>query len=198
MLGNPNLVYILLIIGVYALNIEVTHPGAVVPGVAGVICLIIAFTSYQVLPINTMGLLMIVGAFVLFLLELKFVSHGLLSAGGVALMVFGSLMLVDSPDPLMRVNIWLIIGTTGTTAFLILIALAAVIRTHKKRVMTGAQGMIGLIGKATTAIAPEGKIFVRGEYWNARAAAGEAIADGARVEITALDGMTVVVKRVER
>jgi membrane-bound serine protease (ClpP class) len=196
LIGHPNIAYILMMLGVYALIFEVTHPGAVAPGIIGVVCLVIAFTAFQVIPINTIGLLMIICAFVLFILELKFVSHGLLSAGGIALMIFGSLMLVDSADPVMRVDIWLILSITGTTAFLIVVALAAVIRTHKRRVTTGEQGMIGLTGKAITHIGPEGKIFVRGEIWNARSENGEPLEEGDRVEIMALEGMTVLVKKM--
>ncbi len=193
--GHPNIAYILFMVGVYGIIFEVTHPGTIAPGVIGAVCLIIAFTAFQVIPINTIGLLMIVGAFVLFLLEIKVVSHGLLTAGGIALMVFGSLMLVDSADPVMRINVWLILSTTGTTAAIIVVALAAVIATHRRKVVTGAQGMIGMHGKTVTAVGAEGKIIVRGEYWNARSASGESIAEGENVEITALDGMTAVVRK---
>jgi membrane-bound serine protease (ClpP class) len=194
-IGHPNIVYILLIVGVYALIFEVTHPGAVFPGVAGVLCLIVAFTAFQVIPINAVGLLLIAGAFILFLLELKFTSYGLLSAGGVTLMILGSLMLVDTKEQVMKVDLWLILGVTVTTSFLILVALAAVIRTHKRKVVTGIQGMIGLVGKAATPVDPEGKIFVHGEYWNARSADGGSIEKGAGVEIVSLEGMMAVVKK---
>ncbi|MFA6449326.1 MAG: nodulation protein NfeD [bacterium] len=197
MIGHPNIAYILMMLGVYALIFEVTHPGAVAPGVIGVICLVIAFTAFQVIPINTMGLVMIFCAFVMFILEIKIVSHGLLSAGGVALMLFGSLMLVDSSDPGMKIDLWLILSVTGTTAFMIVVALAAVIRTHKGRVTTGAQGMIGLKGKAITPLDPEGKVFVHGEIWNARMESGEAAAEGSRLEVVALDGLNVVVRPVK-
>ncbi len=194
--GHPNIAYILFMIGVYGVIFEVTHPGAIVPGVIGAVCLIIAFTAFQVIPINTIGLLLIVGAFVLFLLEIKVVTHGLLTAGGIAMMIFGSLMLVDSADPVMRINIWLILSTAGTTAALIVVALAAVIATHRRKVVTGAQGMEGSRGKTVTALAPEGKIIVRGEYWSARSVSGDAIEEGANVEITTLDGMTAVVRKI--
>lgn len=193
-IGHPNIVYILMIVGVYALIFEVTHPGIVAPGVIGVLCLVIAFTSFQVIPINTVGLLMILGAFVLFVLELKFTSYGLLSIGGVTLMILGSLMLVDSKESFMKVDIWLILSATGTTAFLILVALAAVIKTHKNKVTTGIQGMVGESGKAVTEVGEEGKVFVRGELWNARTADGSAISKNTRIEVVSLDGMTAVVK----
>jgi membrane-bound serine protease (ClpP class) len=195
MIGHPQIAYILFMIGVYALIFEVTHPGAIFPGVVGAICLVIAFTAFQVIPINTVGLALIVGAFVLFVLEIFIVSHGLLALGGVALMVIGSLMLVDSADPALQINIWLILSTAGMTALLFAVAIAAVIATHRKKVTTGRRGMIGIKGKALTDINPEGKFSVRGEIWNARTKSGETILNGESAVVVEVDGMELVVER---
>lgn len=196
-IGHPQIAYILFIVGIYAIIFEVTHPGVIVPGVIGVICLIVAFTAFQVIPINAIGLVLIAGAFVLFILEIKVVSHGLLSVGGVALMLLGSLMLVDSTDPAMQISIWVILAAVGTTAFLIVVALAAIIATHKRKVTTGSQGMVGLKGKAAVQLAPEGKVSVRGEYWNARSENGRTIEKGERIEVVAMDGMELIVRKIE-
>jgi membrane-bound serine protease (ClpP class) len=195
-IGHPQIAYILFIVGIYAVIFEVTHAGMIAPGVIGVLCLIVAFTAFQVIPINAVGLVLIAGAFVLFILELKVVSHGLLTLGGISLMVLGSLMLVDSPDPAMQIDIGLILSIAGTTAFLIVVALAAIIKTHGKKVMTGEQGMIGLKGNVSVRLDPAGKISVRGEYWNARSETGQPIDAGDMVEVAAVDGMSLIVRKI--
>ncbi|HOY64188.1 MAG TPA: nodulation protein NfeD [bacterium] len=197
MIGHPQIAYILFMIGVYALIFEVTHPGAIFPGVVGAICLVIAFTAFQVIPINTVGLALIIGAFVLFVLEIFIVSHGLLALGGVALMVVGSLMLVDSTDPALQINIWLILSTAGTTALLFGVALAAVIATHRKKVSTGRRGMIGIKGKTLTDVNTEGKFSVRGEIWNARSKSGDPILAGESAIVVEVDGMELVIEKIK-
>ncbi len=193
-IGHPNIAYILLMIGVYALIFEVTHPGTVVPGVIGAVCLVLAFTSFQVIPINTIGLLLIVGAVVMFMLEIKIVSHGLLTIGGIALMILGSLMLIDSTDPAMQIDLKLIATVVFSTMFLFLVVLAAVIKSHRAQVTTGKQGMVGKKGKVRRKLDPEGKVFANGELWNAVSQSGETIEAGARVEIVSVDGMEIIVR----
>lgn len=195
-IGHPNIAYILLMIGVYALIFEVTHPGAIVPGVIGALCLVIAFTSFQVIPINTIGLLLIIGAVVMFILEINIVSHGLLTIGGIVLMILGSLMLVDSADPAMQIDLKLIATVVISTVVLFVVVLAAVIKSHRGRVTTGEQGMTGKKGKVRRKLDPDGKVFSNGELWNARSESGDTIEAGARVEVTATDGMTLIVRKM--
>mgnify|MGYP001256625174 CR=1 FL=1 len=196
LIGHPQIAYILFMIGVYALIFEVTHPGAIFPGVVGAVCLIIAFTAFQVIPINTVGLLLIIGAFVLFILELKIVSHGLLSVGGIILLFLGSLMLVDSTDPALKIDLGVILAFVGTTLFFMLIIVAAIIKTHTSKVSTGKRGMVGLTGKAIKDIDPEGTVSLRGEIWKA-VSDGETIKKGDKVEVVDVEGMEVQVKKKE-
>ncbi|MEW6202139.1 MAG: nodulation protein NfeD [bacterium] len=192
-IAHPNIAYILFIVGVYGIIFEVTHPGVIVPGVVGAVSLILAFTAFQVIPINTAGLVLLIGAAILFILEVKIVSHGLLTLGGTTLMILGSLLLVDSTDPSYRISLQVIITTALMTAIFFGIVLAAVIRTHRRQVTTGTQGMIGMTGKATTNLAPEGKVLIHGELWNA-AADGTTIEAGKKVVVVSMDGMELVVK----
>ena len=195
-IGNPNIAYILMMVGIYAIIFEVTHPGAIFPGAVGALCLLIAFTSFQVIPINTLGLALILAAIVMFVLEVKFISHGLLTIGGMAAMTAGSLLLVDSADPALRVSIPLIISFVGFTALLFFLIVTFVIKTHKKQVATGAQGMIGKPGRVSAPLEPEGKVFVNGEIWNARSENGETIERDARVTVVGIENMEIVVKRL--
>jgi len=197
-IGNPNIAYILMIVGVYALIFEVTHPGVIVPGVIGVVSLLLAFTAFQVIPINTLGLLLIAAAVVLFILEVKIVSHGLLTIGGVSLMILGSLMLVDSADPAVRISLPIILSVAGVTALFFVVVLAAIIKTHTRRVYTGPQGMIGKTGRVTTALEPEGKVFVNGEIWNARTDDGGNLEKDVRVEVEGIDETFLVVRRKQQ
>src|SRR6266700_5426391 len=184
-LMNPNLTVILLSIGLMALYAEFNHPGAVVQGVVGFVFVVLAMVAIGMLPTNYVSLAMILGAFVLFALEAKLQTHGLLGASGVVLMIFGALLLVDGPIPQMRVQfltalcISLPIG--AITFFLMTIALQA----RRNKVLTGEQGLIGEIGVAQSPLVPEGKVFVHGELWNAVAATN--------VDV----GRHVVVRKVE-
>ncbi|MEW5945231.1 MAG: nodulation protein NfeD [bacterium] len=196
-IAHPNIAYILFIVGVYGIIFEVTHPGAIAPGVIGAIALILAFTAFQVLPINLAGLLFLIGAFIMFILEVKIVSHGLLTLGGTVLMVLGSLMLIDSTDPAFRISIEVVITVALMTAFLFGVALTAVVKTHRRRVTTGAQGMIGKAGKVAATLNPEGKVRVFGEFWHARSEDGSAIEKGSKVIVTGMEGMELTVRKKE-
>ena len=195
--GHPNIAYIFFIVGIYALIFEVTHPGTYVSGAIGVISLVIAFVAFSVLPINSIGILLIVAGMGLFLLEIKIVSHGLLTAGGIVLFVIGSLFLIDSAEGAMRVNISLIISVAASMAALIVLVLAFVIKSLKKSVATGAEAMAGKKGVVKKALDPEGKVLVHGELWNARTAHNQHLEAGTRVQVTSLDGMEIIVKPLE-
>lgn len=188
-IGHPNIAYVLLTVGLYALIFEVTHPGGFIPGIVGVACLVTAFVSFSVLPVNAIGIFLIVAAFALFLLDVKLATHGLLAALATASFVLGSVFLIDSPDQAMRINPWLIFSVTASTVLLMGVALVYVLRTLRSRVVTGEQGMIGKTGTVKTDMAPRGRVLVRGELWSAVSTNKQNIPQGTKIRVVSLDGM---------
>jgi membrane-bound serine protease (ClpP class) len=191
-IADPNIALILLVIGALGVYVEVSSPGLIVPGVLGGILILLGLSAISVLPINWLGAALMILAFTLFLLEVKFTSHGILGAGGALAMVLGAVMLINSPAPELRIHwstaIALALPFSAITVFLLTIAA----RARRNKVETGSEGMIGLVGTALTELAPEGKVFVHGEYWNA-IAVGRADA-GARVRVTAIEGLKLTVE----
>jgi membrane-bound serine protease (ClpP class) len=166
-LMDPNLTFLLFSIGMLAIYAEFNHPGAVIPGVIGFIAVLLALFAFHLLPTSYAAIVMIMGAFVLFGLEAKFQTHGVLGIGGIAIMVLGALLLVDSPIPEMRVR-WLTALSVSVPLGLITIFLMTIaIRARQNKVTTGIEGMIGEIGVARSPLTPAGKIFVHGELWDA-------------------------------
>jgi membrane-bound serine protease (ClpP class) len=194
-LAHPNIAYLLLSLGMLGLTIELWNPGAVLPGVAGGICLLLAFFTFQVLPVNYAGLLLILFGVGLLVLEVKVTSYGVLSAGGVISLLFGSMILMDSSAPELRVSLNVIIpvvlGVSGILIFLVRLAVAS----QRRRSITGEPGMIGRAGIALTSIPAgmTGRVATHGEIWQATSA--EPIAEGDPVRVTAIDGLTVTVRR---
>lgn len=184
-LANPNVAYLLMALGALGLYVEITHPGGILPGIIGVVFLLLGLYSISVLPIDWAGVALIFVALVLFLLEVKVASYGLLTIGGLICFVLGSLMLFEAPIPDMRVSLGVVLPTAivlaGVTAFL----LNRVVRAHRLRPLTGEEGLIGEIGTALSDIDPAGKVRVHGEYWDARTKVG-AIAAGTRVRVLAV------------
>lgn len=192
-ISDPNVAYILMLIGVFGIIFELQNPGAVLPGVAGAVSLITAAYALQMLPINWTGVALIALAIVLFILEIKVASHGALTIGGVVAMVIGSIMLIDSPLPFMRVSLAVIIPSVLFTALFFLFAVGLGIRAQRSKVTTGNEGLVGETGVARSDIGRAGTVFVRGEFWNAES--DEAIAVGERVEVVAVDGLRLKVRR---
>ena len=193
-IANPNLAYILLMIGLLGLYFEFSNPGAILPGVLGGICLLLAVFSFQILPINYVGLTLIVLSVGLFILEIKVQSYGILSLGGIAAMLIGSIMLVNSPIPELKPSLSFIIpmalGLSAIFIFLVIIA----IRAHSKKASTGREGLLGETGVVHSDLSPEGKVFVHGEIW--RAEASEAIPKGTKVVVVeVMDGLKIRVKK---
>uniref|UniRef100_Q028R2 Nodulation efficiency protein NfeD n=1 Tax=Solibacter usitatus (strain Ellin6076) TaxID=234267 RepID=Q028R2_SOLUE len=191
-IADPNIALILLVIGALGIYVEFSSPGLVAPGVIGGILVLLGLSAISVLPLNWLGAALMILAFTLFVLEVKFTSHGILGAGGTVAMVLGAVMLVDSPVPELRIHwstaIALALPFSAITVFLLTIAA----RARRNKVETGVEGMIGQLGTAMTNLTPEGKVFVHGEYWNAIAVRpAEA---GARVKVTAIDGLRVTVE----
>ncbi len=190
---DPNIAFIVLAVGALALYAEFNHPGAIVPGVVGVIFILLALFALNLLPTRYASFTLIMGAFVLFVLEAKFGTHGVLGLGGVALLTLGGLLLVDGPIPQMRVSIWTALGVSvpigAITVFLMTIAL----RARRNKVVTGVQGMIGAVGEARTDIDPEGKVFVLGELWNAHAPSRVGIGD--HIVVRKVEGLELEVEK---
>lgn len=195
-LVHPNIAYMLLTFGGIGLYIEISNPGAIFPGVVGAICLIVGLYATSVLPVNYAGLALLGLAVLLFFAEIKVPSFGLLTVGGLASLVLGSLMLFDSPDPALRVSLQMVIALAALAAVVVGALTVMVVRSRRYRVATGREGLVGHRAEVRSPI-PEGgtgKVFVMGELWNARSRS--ALAPGTQVEVCAVDGLTVVVEPV--
>jgi membrane-bound serine protease (ClpP class) len=190
---NPTIAYILLTLGIWGLFFELSNPGAIFPGIVGGICLILAFFALQTLPINYAGLLLMILALILFILEVKIVSHGALAIGGIISMVLGSLLLFESPLPYMRVSLVVIITVVAGTALFFLVAIGLALRARKRKVTTGGRGLMGEVGVARTALKPEGDVFIHGEIWKAEA--DQPIKKGEKVIVTAVEHLTLKVTK---
>jgi len=191
-IAHPNIAYILMTLGGLGLYFELSNPGAILPGVVGAICLILAFFALSVLPVNYAGIALILLAVVFFIAEIKVVSYGLLSVGGLISLVLGSLMLFKSADPAIRVSKDVIFAVAVFAAAVVAFLLWMVLRVHRSRITTGAEGLVHKRATARTDLEPGGKVFVWGEIWNA--VAESPVAAGQTVEITAVDGMTLRVR----
>jgi membrane-bound serine protease (ClpP class) len=193
-IADPNIAFILGALGVLCLYIEFTHPGMVAPGVVGAICLVLALFAFHMLPINYAGVLLIVVALALFVIEAKTPSHGVLAAGGVVAMVIGSLILIDSPMPGARIRLATSLSVTFPLAVILVIILRFALASRRRKIVTGEVGMIDSVGTAQTDLEPAGRIFVHGEIWEARTTGK--IPKGARVRVRAVEGLTLVVEPV--
>jgi len=197
-LMDPNIAFLLLALGGLALFAEFNHPGAVVPGVVGVIAIVLALFALNFLPTRFASLALLLVAFALFALEAKFATHGVLGIGGIICMVIGALFLVDGPIPQMRVNVITATAVSIPIGIIAIFLTTLVLRARRERVATGSEGMIGEIGIARTPLGPEGKVFVHGELWNARASTSStSIAEGTRVRVASVNGLHLVVEPAE-
>jgi membrane-bound serine protease (ClpP class) len=189
---NPNVAFILMSLGMLAVWAEFNHPGAILPGVVGLIAILLSVFALNLLPTRYAAIVLILAAFALFALEAKFTSYGILGIGGVICLVFGGLLLVDGPIPEMRVNLMTALFVSIPLGVIAVFLMSLVLKAHKNRVATGREGMIGEIGVARTGVDGSGTVFVHGELWNA--AARSPIAEGARVRVRAVDGLRVIVE----
>jgi membrane-bound serine protease (ClpP class) len=195
-LSNPNIAYLLMMLGFYGLFFELSSPGVIFPGVFGAICLILAFFALQTLPVNYAGVLLILLAIILFIAEIKVTSYGVLTLGGVIAMILGSLMLFDSPEPYLRVSWYVIFPLVLTTVGFFVFALSFALKAQLKKPTTGREGLLGMRGKALSALNPHGRVFVHGEYWSAESE--EAIETGSTIEVTGVHELTLKVKEVKK
>lgn len=195
-IANPNLAYILLVIGLLGLYFEFSHPGAILPGVLGGISLLLAVFAFQILPINYVGLGLILLAVILFVLEVKVQSFGMLAVGGIAAMIIGSLMLVKAPIAELRPSLHFILPVVLAVSAIVLFLLTLVFKAHRRRSFSGREGMIGETGTARTDLSPAGRVFVHGELWRAETG-GEPIRAGENVKVVeVLDGLRIRVGKV--
>ncbi len=191
-ISNPNIAYILLMIGMAGLFFELSHPGAVFPGVVGGIAIILAFFAFQTLPVNVTGILLIILAAIFFVLEIFIVSYGLLSIAGIGALLLGSLMLFEGEKAGVRLSWTVLVPTVAVVSGFFIAVTGLVVKTHLSKPRTGAIGLVGEIGVVKMALEPHGKVFVHGELWNAQA--GVPVAVGARVRVVAVQGLLLEVE----
>ncbi len=194
LITDPNIAYILMMVGMLGIFFELQNPGVVLPGVIGGISLILAFFAFQSLPINWAGVLLILFGVALLIAEIKIASHGVLTIGGVISMILGSFMLYDAPEVGFRVSWAVILPTVGSTAGLFAWAVSAGVRAMRRPAVTGAAGMVGRLAVARGELGPEGHVNVDGEIWRA-VAEGGSIPAGEKVRVTAVEGLTLRVSR---
>lgn len=190
-LSHPNVAYLLMLLGLYGIFFELSSPGAVFPGIIGGIAIILAAYALQLLPVNWAGLALMALALVLFLLEIKVPSHGALTIGGVVALTLGSLMLFDSPDPLLRVSLKVIIPAVVVTSGFFFFLVGKVAQAHRARVTTGREGLVGAEGIVRKWADGQGTILLRGELWKAESQS--ALVSGQEVTVTETDGLTLTV-----
>ncbi len=191
LIANPNVAYLLLLLGVLGIFFELSHPGTLFPGIVGGLAIFLAFFGLQMLPVRAAGIALIVLAVILFILEIKVTSYGALSIGGVAALLFGSLMLFE-PGLGVAVSLRVLIPSVIVVGGLFLFAIALAVRAQKRRQVTGAEGLVGEIGEARTDLLPRGRVFVHGEIWSAACRAGAHAGD--RVRVLRVNGMELEVE----
>ncbi|HXO18980.1 MAG TPA: nodulation protein NfeD [Thermoanaerobaculia bacterium] len=194
-IAHPNIAYILLTLGGLGLFFELSHPGAVLPGVVGAVCLILAFYALSVLPVDYAGMALLLLALIFFVAELKVASHGMLTLAGILSLILGSVMLFKSPEPALRVSTSVIASLAAFAGLVVGFLTWRVVKARRAPVRTGLEGMLHEHGRAQTPLAPRGKVFVHGEIWDAVLdPPGEPVAGGETVEIVAVEDFTLRVR----
>ncbi|HET6515404.1 MAG TPA: nodulation protein NfeD [Thermodesulfovibrionales bacterium] len=195
LISDPNVAYILMLLGFYGLFFELTNPGAVFPGVMGGICLILAFYAFQTLPVNYAGVLLIIFALILFILEVKIVSHGVLTIGGVISMIIGSLMLFESAGPFLRVSLYLILPAVLITTLFFSLTFGLALKAYRRKPVTGVEGLVGTEGLAKTEITKDGggMVSVHGELWTAFS--DDVIPKNAKVIVDSVSELKIKVRK---
>lgn len=194
-ISDPNIAYILMMIGIAGLYFELSHPGAIFPGVIGGICIILAFFAFQTLPVNYVGLLLILIAIILFFMELKITSFGLLTIGGIACLLLGSIMLFESDIPGLRLSWSVLLATVGVVTVFFVIVAGLVVQAQKAIPRTGAEGLVGEVGMVKRALEPKGMVLVHGELW--QAVSEGTILPETHVRIIGVEGLLLKVEPFE-
>jgi membrane-bound serine protease (ClpP class) len=193
--SNPNIAYILLLVGLAGLYFEFANPGVILPGVIGGMSLILAFFALQTLPVNYAGVLLILFAVILFIAEIKIISHGLLTVGGIVSLVMGSLLLYDSSEPAMRVSLQVLVPTVTILSLFFAAVISLVVKAQLRRKHTGKEGMEGVEGVTVTEVSEQGKVLIKGEYWNA--VSDRRIEEGKRIRVKTVEGLTLNVEEID-
>lgn len=194
LISDPNIAYILMLLGFYGLFFELTNPGSIFPGVTGGICLILAFYAFQTLPVNYAGLLLILLAIILFILEVKIVSYGALTIGGVIAMIIGSLMLFESPAPFMKLSLSIILPAVIITTLFFTLTFGLAFKAYRRKPITGSEGLVGMNGITDTDITKYGgMVLLHGERWTAYS--DEPIGKGENIIVETVSGLKVKVKK---
>jgi membrane-bound serine protease (ClpP class) len=180
-ISNPNVAYLLMMLGVIGIFFEISQPGVILPGAVGAISILLALFAFQSLPVNYVGVLLIILALVLFILEVKVASYGMLTVGGILSLTLGSMMLIDSSVPYLQISMGIIIITVAMFAGFFLFCMFFVVRTQRRKAVSGLEAMVGERGRAVTAVQVSGRVFVHGEYWDA--VADEPVAAGQTIEV---------------
>ena len=192
-ISDPNIAYLLMLLGFYGIFFELTNPGVVLPGVLGALALILALYSFQTLPVNYAGLLLIFLAIVLFILEIKITSYGMLTIGGLISMTIGSIMLFDSPLPFFQLSLKVILPAVLLTTLFFSLTVYLAVKAYRRQPVTGAEGLIGLEGEARTDVHHKGQVFVHGEIWQAWS--DEPINAGEKIIVEKVENLTLKVKK---
>src|SRR5450432_1117521 len=190
-LMNPDIAFILLVVGAFALYAEFNHPGAVWPGTVGVVFILLAIFALHLLPIRFAAVVLIFASFVLFALDAKFGTHGALAVGGIATLVIGALLLVDSPIPEMRVKLLTALAVSIPLGVITVFLMTIALRARAGKVVTGAEGLIGTVAVAQTALSPSGKVLIHGETWDAISSSN--VSAGEKVVVQKVDGLELKV-----
>jgi membrane-bound serine protease (ClpP class) len=198
LLSDPNIAYIFLMIGIYGILFELYNPGAIFPGVIGGISLIVAFYSMHTLPVNYAGLALIIFAVILFIAEIKVISHGILTIGGIISLILGSIMLINTETSLEVIKIsWqVILVIVVLTAAFFIFAIGFGIKAQSRKPTTGTEGIIGEIGEAFSDLEPEGQVRIHGELWNAESLDGT-VSKGTKVKVTQISNLKLMVRKIK-
>jgi len=191
---NPNIIFIILAIGVLSIFVEFNHPGAVIPGVIGFIAVLLSLYTLNFLPFRSIAVVLILASFVMFILEAKLQTHGIVGTGGIVLMVLGALLLVDGPIPQLRVQLWAALSVAIPIGVITVFLMTIALRARRNKIVTGEQGMIGEVAIVCAPLTPSGKVFVQGELWDAISPAS--VDAGARVVVRRVENLVLHVEPV--
>ena len=195
-ISDPNISYILLLIGLAGLYFELSTPGAILPGVIGGISLLLAFFGLSTLPVNYTGILMIIFGVILFIAEIKVMSHGILTVGGVISLIMGSLLLFDTTEPALRLSLQVLIPAILVASGFFIVVIWLAIKAQMRKHSTGVEAMTGAEAEVVTDIDNEGKVFLRGEYW--KATSEKPIKKGAKVRVVKVEGLSLIVEEINK
>jgi len=196
-ISNPNIAYILFMAGIYGIIFELANPGAILPGVVGGICILLAFWSFQALSITSTGIALILFAIALFIADLKAPTHGILTAGGIISLLFGSIMLINvEKTKFIKISLKVILPSILLTLLFFIFAIGLAIKAHKRKPTTGKEGLIGLVGEVKEDLSPEGMVLIKGEIWKAKAKGDKTIEEGKKVKVVDVRDLTLIVEEV--